>query len=68
VFTQLPLQLVVPPVHVRPQAPAEQTWPDGQALPHAPQLAVSVCVFTQVPLQSVVPPTHERPQVPFEQT
>lgn len=38
--------------------PAEHTWPEGQTVPQAPQLAGSDCVFTQVPLHSVIVPWH----------
>ena len=40
------------------QRPAVQVAPDGQTVPHVPQLAVSVWRFTQRPLQSVVPVGH----------
>jgi hypothetical protein len=30
-----------------------QTWPEGQALPHAPQLAASVVVSAQLEVQLV---------------
>ena len=43
----------------QPQLPATQTWPDGQALPQAPQLAASVWRFVHCPAQKVVPGGHE---------
>jgi hypothetical protein len=55
---QIPLQLVVPLVHVVAQALFEQTWPVVHAAPHAPQLAGSLLSTVQIPLQLVVPPTH----------
>jgi hypothetical protein len=44
---QVPLQVTVaqPPVHF----PAVHDWPDGQALPHAPQFATSVWTSTHAP-------------------
>jgi hypothetical protein len=56
VFTQEPLQLVWPlgqdPVK---HTPAEQDCPLGQAVPHAPQLLLSVVVVTHAPPQVVWP-------------
>ena len=60
VFTQVLPHLVVPPLQMRPQAPPEQTCPDGQALPQEPQLAGSMAVFTQVLPHLVVPPLQAR--------
>jgi hypothetical protein len=53
VFTQAPPHTVCPVGHT--QAPAEQLSPEGHVVPHALQLAGSVCRFTQVPLQLVSP-------------
>ena len=50
------------------QAPAWQTEPAGQALPHAPQFCVSVCVSTHTPPHAVRPaPQPRRPQRPNAQ-
>ena len=38
------------------QAPALQSWPEGQTRPQPPQLAGSVLVFTHTELHSVAPP------------
>ncbi len=66
--SQRPLQLVSPVWHVGAHVPAEQTWPIGQAVPHAPQLLGSTFGLVQVPLQSRSPAWQESAQVPFEQT
>jgi hypothetical protein len=41
------LQKVLPAAQVAEHAPLEQTLPLGHALPHAPQLALSVATFAQ---------------------
>lgn len=67
VATHWPLQLVVPLGQLRVQRPLEQTLPAPQARPHAPQLALSVCLLTQalphrerpaLQLGAHCPPTH----------
>ena len=51
---------MVPPGHAQP--PLTQVVPDGQTLPQAPQLLLSVVVVTQRPAQSVWPEGHwQRP-------
>jgi hypothetical protein len=45
------------------QLPAVQVAPPVQALPHVPQLELSVWVFTQALLQSVCPEPHTQPPV-----
>ncbi len=40
-------------VHEIAHVPLTQSWPEGQAVPQAPQLAVSLDVSTQRPVQSV---------------
>src|SRR5690242_10382521 len=45
VLVQTPPQLVSPCWHESPHLPIEQTLPIGQALPHAPQFALSVWVL-----------------------
>ena len=47
VLTQVPLQLVCPAGQTTIQTPLEQISPLGQALPHKPQLLLSVCRFVQ---------------------
>ena len=49
------------------QAPAAQVWPEGHALPHAPQLFVSLCGFTQLFPQKAMPAGHTEVHAPFEQ-
>jgi hypothetical protein len=49
------------------QVPLVQVAVDGQALPHAPQLATSVCRFVQVVPQPLWP-VPQLVQVPFMQT
>jgi len=57
VFTHEPFgHIVVPPLQLVAQLPPLQTWPDGQALPQPPQLALS-CVM-QLPLQLSRPAWH----------
>ncbi len=59
--------------HVVVQAPREQTWPAGQVIPHAPQLALSDWRLASHPstaewLQSAKPGLHAvMPQAPTEQ-
>jgi hypothetical protein len=50
VFTQVPLQLVYGTAQDAVQFPLEQTCPDAQITPQAPQLLLSVWVFVQTPL------------------
>jgi hypothetical protein len=50
-----PEQFVSPAPHEVWHVPAEHTVPDGQTVPHPPQLASSVCVSRQVPPQFVRP-------------
>ena len=50
-----PAQLVRPVWQLSAHLPLEQTFPAGQALPHAPQFPSSVARSTHVPLQSVRP-------------
>jgi hypothetical protein len=54
--THIPPHFVDPPTQSSEQDPAEQTWPEGQALPQAPQLATSFWVFTQELPHWVLPP------------
>jgi hypothetical protein len=49
---------VVPIAQSAWQLPLLQTWPAGQALPHAPQFKPSLEVLTQRPVQRVWPPSH----------
>ena len=44
--------------------PAQQMLPDGQALPHAPQLLTSLSSVAQPEAQQVWPPVHWMPQPP----
>jgi hypothetical protein len=46
---------VRPAGHIAAQVPAVQTWPAAQALPHAPQSALSLARSTQTPVQAVWP-------------
>ena len=46
---QDPPQLVWPEPQVTVQVPAEQTFPDGQAVLQVPQWLISVCKSTQEP-------------------
>ena len=65
-------QLVAPlVVHVArggaqvvPHAPPEHTWPAGHAVPHAPQLALSVWRFVHTPEQTVRPALHDATHSP----
>jgi hypothetical protein len=41
-----------------------QTWPAAQAVPHAPQFALSVVRSRHTPLQFVSPAPHETTQDP----
>jgi hypothetical protein len=47
--------LVSPARQLTLQVPAEQTSPDGQARPQAPQLFGPLCLLTQTPPQLVRP-------------
>ena len=42
-----------------PHLLSEQTWPDGHAVPHAPQFALSVVVSAHAPLHIAVQPQAE---------
>jgi len=77
VSTQAPLHAVRSEAHVSTQLPNEHICPEGQTLPHAPQLAGSLARDTQVPPQltcpvghahwpatHVVPPAHALPHAP----
>jgi len=68
VSTHLLLQLVSPLWQERTQLPDEQSCPDLQAVPQAPQFAQSLWVSTHLPLQTVSPLWQESAQVPAEQT
>jgi hypothetical protein len=48
--------------------PAEQISPAAHAVPHAPQLAVSLCVSTQAALQATRPVAHPVLHAPELQT
>jgi hypothetical protein len=57
------------PPHVTSQLPALHTFPAAQALPHVPQLALSVCVLAQYGappsgVHSVKLPPHVTLQLP----
>jgi hypothetical protein len=65
---QLPAQSTSVPWQETSHDPLEHTEPDGQTLPHLPQLFGSDCVSRQVWPHSVVPPPHVSAQAPFEQT
>ena len=45
-----------PPIAPQPpkQTPPEHAWPAGQALPHAPQLALSLARFFSQPSASIL--------------
>jgi hypothetical protein len=64
----------LPPQSTRPawqeswQEPPEQTWPEAQAVPQVPQLALSEAASTHFPPQSMRPDWQERAQVPPLQT
>ena len=53
-------QVPSPAAQVLAQAELLQTWPPGQAAPHAPQLAGSRRVSTQASPHFVVPPPQTR--------
>ena len=61
------LQAVRPPGQRTVQAPAPQTCPAGQTVPHAPQWFGSDWRSRQVPLQSVVPAPQETTHAPRSQ-
>ena len=48
--------------------PAEHTRPDAQALPQAPQWALSFCRSRHTPEHSLSPATHDTTHAPAEQT
>ncbi len=48
-----PAQIASGVAQVVPQWPPEQTWPEGQVVPQAPQLALSAWVFTSQPSAAV---------------
>ncbi len=50
----MPPQFVSPAWHESPHFPAEHTLPAGQALPHLPQLALSVAVSTHAPAHTAI--------------
>jgi hypothetical protein len=52
------------PGHVVPHTPLLQTWPEGHALPQAPQLSALVSRRTHRPSHSVCPAGHEPTQEP----
>ncbi len=66
----LPVAQHVEPQTGRPSAqptrqlPAAHTCPVGQAVPHAPQLAASLCVSAQVVPHAVSPVAHSRTHTP----
>ena len=64
----MPVQLVRPVRHETVQVPREQTVPEGQAFPHAPQLFTSVARSRQTPEQLVVLSMHDTGQRPEEHT
>jgi hypothetical protein len=69
--THLPLQSTCPGWQETWHCPLEQTCPWPQALPHLPQLVLSVCVFVQKAPASVVHVVswpHENAHVPLAQT
>ena len=66
--TQVPLQSVNPVWQLSAHLPEEQTCPDLQAVPQAPQLARSDWVLTQVPEQSVRLDWQDSAHLPSEQT
>jgi hypothetical protein len=55
--------MVCPCTHEATQPPATQTFCGPHALPHAPQLRLSLCVFAQYG----VPPSGWQPVCPAEQ-
>jgi hypothetical protein len=59
---------VSPAAQERAQTPEEQTLPEGQVRPQAPQLALSLARSRQVPEQLVKPAVQLTVQVPPEQT
>ena len=59
-LTQVPEQLVNPDWHDTAHLLPEQTSPALQALPQAPQLALSVLVLTHRPAQLNSPAWHDR--------
>jgi hypothetical protein len=52
---QVPAHAVSPAWQETAHAPPEQTFPAGQAVPHLPQLALSVWMLVHVPPQLVSP-------------
>ena len=50
---QMPSQFVVPDWQLLVHTPFRQVWPDGQEVPHIPQLELSLFVSVQTPLQFV---------------
>ncbi len=56
------------PVVGQRQVPIEHSWVRLQRVPHAPQLAASVCRFAQLPEQLVWPITQSTRHTPFEHT
>jgi hypothetical protein len=62
------LQTVRPAPQLTWQAPREHTCPEGQRVPQAPQLPLSVCRSRQVPLHSEKPAVHDTLQLPPEHT
>jgi hypothetical protein len=57
--------MLVPPPQLVLQAPAEQRWPSGQALPQVPQLVESVITSAQAAPQAAKPVA--QPQTPLLQ-
>lgn len=65
---QTPAQSTAPPPQDKEHTPLEQSWPAGQALPHAPQFAGSTFVSTHALPHAVVPPEQLPPHTAFEHT
>ena len=61
---QLVPHRLVPDAQNVPQTPAEQLWPDGHALPQAPQFEASLASSTHAPPHTVAPVGHDAPQAP----
>jgi hypothetical protein len=68
VSRQTPEQLVVPDPHDTAHVPDEHTWPAGHAVPHIPQLRLSVWMSRHAPEQSVKPVAHDTAHTPPEHT
>ncbi len=58
----------MPVTHDTVQVPREHTVPDGQALPHTPQLFTSIARSRHTPEQFERPVLHDTAHTPAEHT